>query len=174
MRHTLYAKTSVTLLMNSGVDVYPPLSVDLPAGSPIVIVNHGLTGGSHESYVRNIVVWLTNPRNEGGLGARAAVVNVGPHGSLRELPTPADQQFRGCAQTPLTSPHLYCSGSTLDVHTATLFLADLFPASPMFGVGFSLGAALMTRYLGEQGQHCRLQAAVVLCAPLELRAMSRK
>jgi len=32
----------------------------------------------------------------------------------------------------------------------------------------------MTRYLGEQGERCRLRAAVVLCAPLELRAMSRK
>lgn len=83
-------------------------------------------------------------------------------------------QFRGCAQTPLTSPHLYCSGSTLDVHTAVMFLADLFPAAPMLGVGFSLGAALMTRYLGEQGARCRLRAAVVLCAPLELRGMSKK
>lgn len=174
--HTLYAVSLVVVLIDvSGVDVYPPLSVELAAGSPIVIVNHGLTGGSHESYVRNVVVWLTKPRSEGGLGARAAVVNVGPMGSYRFLKViRADEQFRGCAQTPLTSPHLYCSGSTLDVHTATLFLADMFPSSPMFGVGFSLGAALMTRYMGEQGQHCRLQAAVVLCAPLELRAMSRR
>jgi predicted alpha/beta-fold hydrolase len=144
----------------------------MSARSPIVIINHGLTGGSHESYVRNIVVWLTKPVSQGGLGARAAVVNVSnplppSHASLTA-------QFRGCARTPLTSPHLYCSGSTLDVHTATMFMTHLYPEAPIFGVGFSLGAALMTRYLGEQGDKCRLRAAVVLCAPLELRAMSRK
>ena len=30
----------------------------------------------------------------------------------------------------------------------------------------------MTRYLGELGQRCRLKAATVLCAPLELKQMS--
>ncbi|WVQ81757.1 hypothetical protein IAT38_003882 [Cryptococcus sp. DSM 104549] len=140
-----------------GVDIYPQLSTQLPEDSPVVIVNHGLTGGSHESYVRNLVVWLTKPVAEGGLGGRVAVVN-----------------FRGCASTPLTSPHLYSSGNTIDDHTATTYLASLFPKAPLLGVGFSLGAAVMTRYLGEQGSKCRLRAAVVLCCPLELRGMSAK
>lgn len=60
----------------SGVDVYPPLATKLADNAPVIIVNHGLTGGSHESYVRNLVVWLTKPITEGGLGGRAAVVNV--------------------------------------------------------------------------------------------------
>ncbi|ORY20635.1 alpha/beta hydrolase protein [Naematelia encephala] len=140
-----------------GIDVYPPLSVNLPSDAPVVLINHGLTGGSHESYVRNIVVCVTKPVSEGGLGARAAVVN-----------------FRGCGGTPLTSPHLYCSGNTIDNHTATMYLAHLFPEAPLVGIGFSLGAAVMTRYMGEQGDQCRLRAATVLCAPLELREMSAK
>lgn len=107
--------------------------------------------------MRNLVVWLTKPIAEGGLGGRAAVVN-----------------FRGCASTPLTSPHLYCSGNTIDNHTATTYLASLFPDAPLLGVGFSLGAAVMTRYLGEQGDKSRLRAAVVLYCPLELKAMSAK
>lgn len=60
----------------SGVDVYPPLTTELADDAPVIVVNHGLTGGSHESYVRNLVVWLTKPIAEGGLGGRAAVVNV--------------------------------------------------------------------------------------------------
>lgn len=60
----------------SGVDVYPPLTIELADDAPVIVVNHGLTGGSHESYVRNLVVWLTKPIAEGGLGGRAAVVNV--------------------------------------------------------------------------------------------------
>jgi len=55
-----------------------------------------------------------------------------------------------------------------------LYLAHLFPKAKMFGIGFSLGAAVMTRYLGEQGEDCRLRAACVMCAPLELRNMSAK
>ncbi|WRT66465.1 uncharacterized protein IL334_003424 [Kwoniella shivajii] len=138
-----------------GLDIYPPLSVNLPKTAPVILINHGLTGGSHESYVRNIVLWLTKPVEEGGLGARAGVVN-----------------FRGCASTPLTSPHLYSTGSTIDLHTSVLYLSTLFPASPMFGVGFSLGAAVMTRYLGEQGDKCRLRAGVVLCCPLDMRGVT--
>ncbi|KAK4687337.1 ATP-dependent DNA helicase PIF1, partial [Tremellales sp. Uapishka_1] len=108
-----------------GVDIFPPLSTVLPDTAPVVIINHGLTGGSHESYVRKMAVWVAKPWEEGGLGGRTAVVN-------------------------------------------------LFPNSPFLGVGFSLGAGVMTRYLGEQGDDCRLLAATVLCAPLELKQMSEK
>ncbi|OCF33030.1 hypothetical protein I316_05368 [Kwoniella heveanensis BCC8398] len=140
-----------------GIDLFPPLSISLSSSAPVVMVNHGLTGGSHESYVRNMVLWLTKPWDQGGLGGRAAVVN-----------------FRGCASTPLTSPHLYSTGSTIDLHTATVYMTTLFPEAPLLGVGFSTGAAVMTRYLGEQGHRCRLGGAVVLCCPLELRRMTSR
>ncbi|ODN94221.1 anon-23da protein [Cryptococcus wingfieldii CBS 7118] len=140
-----------------GVDVYPKLCVKLPNSAPVVIVNHGLTGGAHESYIRNLVLCLAKPMKDGGLGARCAVVN-----------------FRGCANTPLTSPVLYSSGNTIDNHTATLYLASLFPDAPLVGIGFSLGAAVMTRYMGEQGAKSRLRAAVVLCCPLEFRSVTAK
>ncbi|WWC70080.1 uncharacterized protein I206_104026 [Kwoniella pini CBS 10737] len=138
-----------------GLDIYPSLSTILPSDAPVILINHGLTGGSHESYVRNMVVWLTKPVSEGGFGGRAGVVN-----------------FRGCASTPLTSPHLYSTGSTIDLHTSVLYLSTLFPSASMFGVGFSLGAAVMTRYLGEQGDRCKLKAGVVLCCPLDMRVVT--
>ncbi|WWC89242.1 uncharacterized protein L201_004161 [Kwoniella dendrophila CBS 6074] len=138
-----------------GLDIHPSLSVKLPDNSPIILINHGLTGGSHESYVRNMVVWVNKPPKEGGLGGRAAVVN-----------------FRGCASTPLTSAHLYSTGSTIDLHTSVLYLATLFPEAPMAGIGFSLGAAVMTRYLGEQGDKCKLKAGVVLCCPLDMKVVT--
>lgn len=78
------------------------------------------------------------------------------------------------ANTPVTSPHLYSSGSTQDTATTVLYLASLYPSSPLFGIGFSLGGGVLTRFLGEQGSACRLRAAMVLCAPLGLRAMSEK
>lgn len=65
-----------------GVDSSPPHSTSIAADSypaqdaPIVLVAHGLTGGSHESYVRNILEWVARPRKEGGLGGRGVVANV--------------------------------------------------------------------------------------------------
>lgn len=42
----------------------------------MVVVCHGLTGGSHESYVRNVLSWVVKPVADGGMGGRAVVVNV--------------------------------------------------------------------------------------------------
>jgi len=48
----------------------------MPKDTPAVVVCHGLTGGSHESYVRNVLAWVVKPKSEGGLGGRAVVINV--------------------------------------------------------------------------------------------------
>ena len=42
----------------------------------MIVVCHGLTGGSHESYVRNILAVAVRPVKESGLGLKAVVVNV--------------------------------------------------------------------------------------------------
>ena len=72
----------------------PPLSATTAASAadaadaarpePIVFVTHGLTGGSHESYVRAALADLC-PR-----GFRAVIMNS-----------------RGCNGSPVTSPKLY-------------------------------------------------------------------
>lgn len=73
-----YVRT--TLRMPDGgtvsADVSPPDHQSLPADAPTVVMAHGLTGGSHESYVRNVVEWVVRPKSEGGLGGRAVVANV--------------------------------------------------------------------------------------------------
>lgn len=50
-------------------------AADLPADAPILVVQHGLTGGSYEPYVRSILAGATAPKSKGGLGMRAFVVN---------------------------------------------------------------------------------------------------
>jgi hypothetical protein len=55
-----------------------------------------------------------------------------------------------------------------------VYIASILPGSPLVGIGFSLGAAVMTRYLGEQGDRCRIGAATVLCPPLNVKKMSRR
>jgi predicted alpha/beta-fold hydrolase len=50
----------------------------MPDDAPLIVVCHGLTGGSYESYVRNVLAKVIKPEHEGGLGGRAVVVNVRP------------------------------------------------------------------------------------------------
>lgn len=110
----------------------------------------GLTGGSHESYVRNVLAVVTRPVSEGGLGWRAAVINS-----------------RGCANSAVTSPQLYSGEVTDDLRCAIAFLSHMAPDAPMYGVGFSLGANQQAKFVGEEGPDCPYNGAVVLGAPFD-------
>ncbi|TYJ51641.1 hypothetical protein B9479_007775 [Cryptococcus floricola] len=141
-----------------GLDVTPEdHHLKLAPDAPTVVVCHGLTGGSHESYVRNVLGWVVKPQSEGGLGGRGVVVN-----------------FRGCAGVPVTSPQLYSAGTTSDLALALHHIASRFPSSKLLGIGFSLGASVLSRYLGEYGQDALLSSGVVLGCPWDLTAMSHK
>ncbi|KAI6109175.1 AB-hydrolase YheT [Pisolithus croceorrhizus] len=83
---------------------------NLRPDAPIVVVLHGLTGGSYESYVRAILSPVCLPPSEGGLGYRA-VVGV-----------------------PITSPQFYSAGHTDDFRQAIFYISTLFPNAPLLGV----------------------------------------
>ena len=59
---------------------------------------------------------------------------------------------------PLTSPQLYSAGHTDDIRTALLYISTLYPDAPLLGIGFSLGANVLTRYLAQEGEQSRLSA----------------
>ncbi|WFD25191.1 hypothetical protein MNAN1_000157 [Malassezia nana] len=128
---------------------------DMDDTRPTVVILHGLTGGSYESYVRNCVSKLSKPKEEGGHGMRCVVVN-----------------YRGCANTPLTSAQLYSACKTTDFSSALLLLTRMFPKSPMIGMGFSLGGAILAKYMGEAGSRTPLIGAVTVGAPLKLDSTS--
>ncbi|KAL4067606.1 Alpha/Beta hydrolase protein [Scleroderma yunnanense] len=140
-----------------GLDFTPVDSGHMAPDTPIVVVLHGLTGGSYESYVRAILSPACLPTSEGGLGYRAVVVN-----------------FRGCAGVPVTSPQMYSAGHTNDIRQAVFYISALFPDAPLLGLGFSLGANVMTRYIAEEGQRCRLRSACILACPWNLNANNDK
>ncbi|EJT96636.1 AB-hydrolase YheT [Dacryopinax primogenitus] len=123
----------------------------LPPTAPILVVCHGLAGGSYESYVRDVLAEVVGSKQQGGWGWRGAVCN-----------------FRGCGGTKLTSPQLYSAGNTNDLRAALLYLSIRFPGAPMVGIGFSLGAGVLTRYLGEEGERSRLRAGMALGCPWDL------
>lgn len=112
---------------------------------PMIIALHGLTGGSHEVYLRETLAPLT------ASGWAACVVNG-----------------RGCALSKITTPQLFNSRSTWDVRQTILTLRELFPNRPLYAVGFSLGANILTNYVGEEGSACVLKAAVSCSNPWNL------
>lgn len=60
-----------------GLDATPTTeeAPDLPSDTPIIVVQHGLTGGSYESYVRSILAATCLRKSKGGLGYRGVVIN---------------------------------------------------------------------------------------------------
>ncbi|KAJ2157406.1 hypothetical protein GGF46_004530 [Coemansia sp. RSA 552] len=134
-----------------GLDWTPPFAQMPEDSRPIVVLSHGLSGGSQEIYVQLTAKRLTSePYN-----FRAVVVN-----------------YRGCAGVPLTTHVLYNGGLTSDYGFAVDHIRRRFPDSGLVGVGFSLGANLVTKYAGEQGEACPLQGVVSVCNPYDLAASS--
>ncbi|KAJ6630779.1 AB-hydrolase YheT [Mycena sp. CBHHK59/15] len=134
-----------------GLDFAPADFSQVREDAPIIVVLHGLTGGSYESYVRSILVPACKAIEEGGLGYRAVVVN-----------------FRGCAGVPITSPQLYSAGYTDDIRQALVYISNLYPRATLLGLGFSLGANVLIRYLAEEGEQSRLSSGCALACPWDL------
>ncbi|TBU23780.1 AB-hydrolase YheT [Dichomitus squalens] len=129
----------------------------LPDDIPIIVTFHGLTGGSNEAYVRAILAPACAPVEEGGLGYRAVVVN-----------------YRGCAGTPVTSEKLYHCGNTDDARQALMYISHRYPKAKLIGLGFSLGANILVRYLAQEGEQSRLVAGCALGCPWDLHSVSYK
>ncbi|KAF9011215.1 AB-hydrolase YheT [Cyathus striatus] len=129
-----------------GLDFAPVNFGEMEDNTPILVVAHGLTGGSYESYLRAIVAPAVTPIKE-------VVIT-----------------YRGCSGIPLTSPKLYTAGHTDDFRLCLAYIQHLYPRARLLGVGFSLGANIMTRYLAEEGRNSRLCSAVSLACPWNLES----
>jgi len=66
------------------------------------------------------------------------------------------------AGIPLTSAQLYSGCYLDDIRSTLLYLREEYPEAPLLGIGFSLGANVLLRYVEEEGDQCRLRSATVL------------
>ncbi|KAF2454417.1 Alpha/Beta hydrolase protein [Lineolata rhizophorae] len=114
---------------------------------PMLVCLHGLSGGSHEVYLRGVLKPLVGD----GANWEACVVNS-----------------RGCAMSKITSGVLYNARATWDIRQTVAWLRKAFPNRPLFAAGFSLGANILVNYIAEEGDSCELQAAVVCSNPWNL------
>ncbi|KAF2155873.1 hydrolase, alpha/beta fold family [Myriangium duriaei CBS 260.36] len=123
---------------------------------PLLITLHGLSGGSHEPYLRHVLAELIAKSDDGKSGGwEALVVNS-----------------RGCAGSKITSGILYNARATWDVRQVVRWARSKWPNRRLFGIGYSLGANILTNYLGEEGEACELEAAVIVSNPWKLEVSS--
>ncbi|CEP60140.1 putative carboxylic ester hydrolase LALA0_S01e03928g [Lachancea lanzarotensis] len=113
---------------------------------PMLIVLHGLTGGSHEAYVRSLVNKMTTK-----FEFEACVLNS-----------------RGCSESCITTPQLYNGVWTDDIRHFVKKLRTMFPNRKFYLVGFSLGASIATNYLGQEGEDTDIECAAILANPWDL------
>ncbi|XP_009762643.1 embryogenesis-associated protein EMB8 [Nicotiana tabacum] len=117
----------------------------LPADSPLLILLPGLTGGSDDSYVRHM---LMRARSKGW---RVVVFNS-----------------RGCGDSPVTTPQFYSASFLGDIYEVVAHVSNRYPEANLYAIGWSLGANILVRYLGQESHSCLLSGAVSLCNPFNL------
>ncbi|KAL3499154.1 hypothetical protein ACH5RR_038247 [Cinchona calisaya] len=117
----------------------------LPPHAPILILLPGLTGGSQDSYVRHMLVKARNK------GWRVVVFNS-----------------RGCGDSPVTTPQFYSASFLGDMSEVVELVNNRYPKANLYAVGWSLGANILVRYLGQESHSSVLSGAVSLCNPFNL------
>ena len=111
-----------------------------PPASPRVLLLHGLEGSAHSLHTQGLALLVARA------GWRCTVLN-----------------FRSCARDardieqrlPNRRPRLYHSGETGDLDFVVRTLVAREPATPIYALGFSLGGAVLLKWLGEVGTRQR-------------------
>ena len=118
--------------------------------APLVVLFHGLEGGSHSHYARALLAALA------AIGWRGVV----PH-------------FRGCSGEPNHLPRAYHSGDHDEVGAMLAAIRREVPhPAPLHAVGVSLGGSALLNWLGRAGSAASqvLTSAAAVSAPLDLMA----
>ncbi|KAF5818327.1 putative alcohol O-acetyltransferase [Helianthus annuus] len=118
--------------------------------TPIVIVIPGLTSDSSSAYLKHLA-FSTAKR-----GWNVVICN-----------------HRGLGGISITSDCFYNAGWTNDLRDVIKQLHQEYPNAPLFAVGTSIGANILVKYLGEDGEDIPIAGAVAICSPWDLLIGSR-
>ncbi|MBK1710113.1 hydrolase [Marichromatium gracile] len=122
--------------------------IDLAIGRPVgprVVLIHGLEGNLESHYAGSLIHALE------GTGFQ-----------------PVFMHLRGCSEAPNRLDRSYHSGASEDLAEVLEQLAADPEGEPLAAVGFSLGANLLLKYLGERDT-ARVGAAIAVSVPFVLR-----
>ena len=116
---------------------------------PLLITLHGLSGGSYEVYLRHVIEPLIRKSEQGD----AAGISGGEWEALVV-------NSRGCAGSRITSSILYNARATWDVRQVVKWARKTWPKRPLYAVGYSLGANILTN-VGSHPIHVSLLHEIV-------------
>jgi len=116
---------------------------------PIILILHGLNGGSHEEYVKEFVMRRTK---EG----HTCIVMIA----------------RGLMDTPVLGWNVFHGARISDVNAASEVISKVkAPHQILAGVGYSMGAIIISNYVARSGPNCHLDAAMAISGGLDMREM---
>ncbi len=116
----------------------------------IVLMLHGLGGSSQSHYLRQMTPILAAE------GYFVVIMN-----------------FRGASGYFNRLPRLYHGGESNDVSAVIDYLQDQYPLKKMNLIGFSLGANILLKYLGERCVPKVIEKAIAVSVPFDLKVVSQ-
>jgi len=136
-------------LTKAGVTI--PKTAENEDERPIVVICHGVNGGSNENYIRHFGrALMLDPMMR---GCRVIVM-----------------VSRGLCGVPMITPRPYNAGYTEDIRETLNYLHEKFPKAPLMLAGFSLGANVVCRYVCEEKGNAPIVAALAVNNPFDLQA----
>jgi predicted alpha/beta-fold hydrolase len=119
--------------------------------APIVILFHGLAGSYKSPYIQGVV----NELSKNGFNSVL-------------------MHFRGCTGNDNKYPRSYHSGDTGDALEFIRSVKVEFKESKVYAVGYSLGANMLLKLLGEIKENSLLEKVVAVSPPMQLDVCSNK
>ena len=121
---------------------------------PLVLVLHGLAGGSHEPIIRSLTNDISRINNN---KFQVAVLNC-----------------RGCSRTKISDKKLFTALFTDDINGFLVQERKRHPKRKIYAVGFSFGATQLANYLGKHSNDPIISSAVFLCNPWDMVKSAEK
>jgi len=119
--------------------------------TPIVVLFHGLAGSYESPYIQ---------------GVSKSLHEEGFHSVI--------MHFRGCTGKDNRLPRSYHSGETGDALEFLNSLKQRYPRTKLYTVGYSLGANMLLKLLGELKENSFIEKAVAISPPMQLDVCAKR
>jgi len=125
---------------------------NFPENAPVVVVLHGSVGSSRSRYIRQFLKTTTQQK------WRCVVMHA-----------------RGCGVSELKTPKTFNAGLTSDIREVLEHVHERYSkTNEIYAVGFSMGANILAKYLGEDGPQAKVLGAVLLSNPWDFERVDAR
>lgn len=149
-----HASERLPVALNDGTGDTLVCTLDRPQtpkpATPLCLLIHGLTGSQESHYIYSMARTMLER------GQRVLRVNL-----------------RGAGPSRASCKGQYYAGRSQDFRALLAGLPSDLTREGMVAAGYSLGAAMLLKYLGEEGSACPLAAAASVSAPIDLSITCR-